>query len=375
MARSVCLPVGAPWVQGYLFYAYPLSILAGRGDACLPWLLSTFIQLYHLPGRELKFYLHPLCPGPCLRHSCLSTCPWLDVQSIDQRLLGRSRLLALFLRHCLEDGLYPQIDVDYARLDGGRLDAGGLPGAERAPFLHEVLVTGYDAPSRTFAIARYDGRGRFRPEAVFAADLERAAAAAEALAAGPGRAPDPDWLARGRAERPRLFLYRYVADADFAFDAAAVSEQLWDYAEAANSSCRHRAVAPPVDGLWGLAVYAYLATALQWRREHPAAADALAIPLRILWEHKGLMARRLAFLERGGFVDPALALSGRACRLAADAQRLRLVLLRGAREGRPEASAAAIDGLQSLAAAECDLLGDTLDRLAAPRRAAPACAA
>jgi len=67
VAATLSLPLGAPLVQSYLFLAYPVSILAGHGGASLPWILSTFVQLYHRPGGDLKFYAQPWSPADHLR--------------------------------------------------------------------------------------------------------------------------------------------------------------------------------------------------------------------------------------------------------------------------------------------------------------------
>ena len=40
MTAILSLPLGLPLVRSYLFHAFPLAILAGHGDASLPWVLS-----------------------------------------------------------------------------------------------------------------------------------------------------------------------------------------------------------------------------------------------------------------------------------------------------------------------------------------------
>ena len=100
----IALPLGAPPVTAYLFYLYPLSILAARDDY-LPWLHSHFVQHFQQPGGAIKFYLHPGSISHSVRHAYQTTCPWLDVQSLDQRhsgiqhygkLPGKYRYLLLF---------------------------------------------------------------------------------------------------------------------------------------------------------------------------------------------------------------------------------------------------------------------------------------
>jgi hypothetical protein len=349
---TVSLPIGTPAVRGYLFHAYPLSILAGHGNAHLPWLYTSFVQLYQLPPWDLKFYLQPFSPGPDIRHAYVSTCPWLDIQSIDQSLVTRLVPLSTFLQHALDRGLYPQIDVDY----------GWLPDRPRSPSLHEILIHGYDGGRRLFSMTAYDGRGRFRPSLVSFDDLEGAAHAAGRQISGPRRAPDTALRLAPTGERPRVFLYRFVADAAFAFDAAAVGQQLWDYVDDANSSRRYRALAPPVDGRWGVAVYDGLVDQLLCL-EKTADDAGVDIPLRILWEHKRLMAARVAFMVAGGLLDPDSRRQQRFQGVVDEALRLRLLLLRWRREPRADTLVTAVDILRDLAACELDLLGQVLHNL------------
>lgn len=326
------LSVGPPPVRAYLFHAYPLAILAGHGVDHLPWLYSTFVQLYQLPGSQLKFYLHPFCPGPWVRHSYWTTCPWLDVQSLDQALLCRSAGLSRFLGDALDAGLYPQIDVDYAC----------LPGRGNASLVHEVLVCGYDTDRRLFEMIAYDARGHFGPSWISRDELEAAARAAEP--------PLP-----GRRERPRLFLYRYLEDATFRFDPIALGQQLRDYVGAANSSRRYRAIAPAVDGHWGVAVYQALIADLRALARGRHDAPDPGIPLRLLWEHKRLMVGRLSFLEGAGLVAADARRSQRLAELVERTYQARLVLLRWQREKHSESVHHAIDLLRDIATVESEL--------------------
>ncbi len=307
VAATISLPLGVPLVQSYLFLAYPLAILAGHGDVALPWILASFVQLYHRPGGDLKFYTHPWSPADHLRQVSLFTCPWLDVQHLDQRLPGTP--LVPFLGHCIERGLYVQIDIDY----------GCLPGDPRRGWLHEILLTGVDRQARVFEALAYTAGGGFHSFRLDAETIETGTNAAAGLAR---QRPDSN-------ERPRLLLYRFVPDTAAAtpFNVEGLCDSLWDYLEAANSSTRHRSIAPTIQALWGIATSTWLESQIL-TCNNAASANRLAISLRVWWEHKRLMALCFTYLERQGLLDPDRGAGAEARHIADQAWKIRLIVLR-----------------------------------------------
>ncbi|HJP30449.1 MAG: hypothetical protein QF689_05275 [Candidatus Latescibacteria bacterium] len=339
VAATLSLPLRTPLVQSYLFHAYPLAVLAGHGDASLPWVLTTFVQLYHRPGDDLKFYAHPWSPGDHLRQAALSHCPWLDVQQIDQRLLG-ARVIP-FLEHCLDRGLYPQIDIDY----------GCLPWDTRGQWLHEILLCGIDRRAGVFEALAYTHGGLLHTLRI---DSETVAAAAVAgcRLAEENSADD---------ERPRLLIYRYIRDASATFDLEALCDQLWDYLESADSSSRHRTIAPVIDALWGTNTCSWL-TAEILAAVDGASADRLTIPLRVWWEHKRLMTLRFDYLESEGYLDPAMGAGAAAREIAACAWQVRLITLRW-HHGKADGVERIAALLRSSAARELDTAGAVVNAL------------
>ncbi len=339
VATTRSLPLGPPLVQSYLFHAYPLAILAGHGETSLPWILSTFVQLYHRPHGELKFYIHPWSPADHLRQTALFQCPWLDIQHVDQRLPDTP--LVPFLERCINRGLYAQIDIDY----------GCLPGDPRLGWLHEILLFGVDRHAHLFEALTYAPDGTFHTFRLDGDTVEMAAAAAARLAHTHAL----------EDERPRLLLYRYIDKAHVAFDVPAVCDQLWDYLEAADSSVRHRTTAPVIDALWGVAT-------CPWLESEVIAVGAgrpperLDIPLRVWWEHKRLMAMRFAYLEQEGFLDPALKASNSALEIARIAWQARLITLRW-REPDAQSIRSVVALIRESAARELDVASTVVTTL------------
>lgn len=348
------LPLGEPPIISYLFHLYPLAILA-TDDAYLPWLYSTHIQLFVFPGEALKFFVHPLSTSHRLSHAHRHFCPLLDLQGMDGEAMAAicQDFPAAFMR-LIDREYYVQADVDYFYLP----DRGEY---RRRHFLHELLLFGYDDGEEVFATLGFDRHGRCAPSQVKFAEL------AEALATPKERffeeaASAPPWFAESLADRPRIFLYRYLRDQQCFFDLPGVIEQLTDYLEARNTSERFRLVAlPRPGGAWGMAIYGFLREAIGRLQDEPE--EYSPIPLRLLWEHKRCMLGRLAYLEDQGYLDRSEGWSTQYGPVENLANSLRLLMLRWAAAQKPTALAEAQALLSQLEATERPVLEAALRRL------------
>ncbi len=348
------LPLHPPPIRSYLFHAYPLSILA-QADTYLPWLYSTHIQLFNFPGEELKFYTHPFCTRHEVRHLYFSTCPFLDVQTVDRHLLGLATAdIISWIVSCIDRGYYVQTDVDFFYLPN-------RPHYQRHHFIHEVLVSGYDTEERTLLLSGFDQQGGYAISRVPFVVMERACSFTREghmqQVSQAGR-PLPAWFLSSMEDRPRVFLYKYLPDQWYTFDPCAVAEQLADYLFAADTAQRYRLLAAPREGgFWGRDVYVFL------RRELEDPAAYRDISWRILWEHKTGMQARLQYMEARGYLDPAAQLGLRFGAIERKTRSLRLVLLRWKTHQRPDTLTRASEMLDALAAEEQPLLEHVLEIL------------
>ena len=242
------LPLHPPLITAYLFHSYPLSILA-QGDAYLPWLYSTHIQLFNFPGEELKFYTHPFCTRHEVRYLYLPTSPFLDIQTIDREALGLSPadLIEWFIGFLKHD-YYVQTDLDFFYVPD-RMHY------QHRHFIHQVLISGYDTQTRTFIISGFDTQGRYSVTDLpwdalkQALSFTREALIRHVMQAGRSL---PAWFLSSMEDRPRLILYKYLPEQTYAFDPLAVAEQLEDYLAARDTSRRYRMLAAPRQGaVWG----------------------------------------------------------------------------------------------------------------------------
>jgi len=349
----ISLPLTPPPVSAYLFYLYPLSILS-TGTSHLPWLYSSFGQLFRQPGGELKFYHHPHSTTHSTRDAYTTTCPCLDIQTLDQDLVARGpEGIVSFATRCLREAIYVQVDVDFYHIPR-------RPQYHRHHFLHEILLSGVDPARQAFEATGYGDTGRPATTWLAYEDLERGVATPRddllRDATANGR-PELDWLRESLAGRPLLVLYRHRPHISCELDLHLLAEQLSDYLEARNSSERYRLLAPPASTLWGLDVYLYLEDILG----NPSrCSDGLAIPFRVLWEHKTLMLSRVRWLRRHSEVRIDVEVAAILEQVAARLHSLRLVLLRWEETRRPEALRRCIELLREAREVEREALSKLL---------------
>ena len=352
------LPLKSPPISAHLFHMFPLSILATCTDY-LPWFYSNYIQLYRFAGGGLKFYVHPFSPGSSLSRVYYTTCPWLDIQVLDQTLIARTLgEFSLFIRHCIDADYYVQVDADFYFLPDRQH-------FQQRHFLHELLISGYDLEEETVHVSGFDARGVYAHSWVAHATVEQSISTPKQTFFEEYEKQGtsvPDWLRDSMLERPRLFLYRYIPQGEYEFDVEAVAEQLQDYLHSADTAQRFRMLANPrPDGLWGMATYEYLSDLLS--RLPSGEQNGSAIPLRTFWEHKKCMLDRLRYMESGGYLGPANEFSRAFEELVKKAQQLRLILLRWQNRQAPSSIDISLDLLRQIATTECSLLGSVLAQI------------
>ncbi len=294
------LPVGRPPFMSYLFQLHPLSILA-RDDAYLPWLYSTHIQWFCHPGEVLKVMTHPLSTSHRIAAAYASTCPLLDVQSLELRAarqISEDALTRTWARW-VAAGYYVQVDADYYYLSHS-------PEYRTRHFLHELLIHGVDGEQQRFTVLSYDARGRPVSARVPFQELERAQENLEPeifREAARASGGEPPWFDAAMEGRPRVFLFRYATEHGCTLDLQSIMEQLGDYLNSYNTSTRHRLDGATRDeGLWGLAVYGWLQDQLGILEARQGAFDPLT--WHVFWEHKACMLRRLQYLEEQDMLRP-----------------------------------------------------------------------
>ncbi len=282
------IPVQEPPVTSYMFYMYPLSIMRPH-VAFTPWICSNYIQLYHYRGHGLYFYVSPLSPKGGKKNYYFSTCPFLDVQRLEQRIILRTHDdVVQFVISSIDEDCYAQLDVDYFY----------LPFTEpykRYHYMHELLISGYDDTNKTFEISGYNGSWNYHIATITFDELYQSVNTVNT------NASDGNLFTNNQlVESPMTFLYRIDSRKTYEIEIRQICEWLSDYLESVHTAEKYRMpFISQEEGLWGISVYSYLTETLDRGRN----LETLTIPLRVLWEHKKIMSERIWYLEEQGYID------------------------------------------------------------------------
>ena len=287
-----------PPITGYLHHAYSLSILANH-QAYLPWFCSQYIQLIApRQGVEggLNFYIHPVHP--------LVLSPLLDIQWMNREIAARTRGgIVAFVKDALAAAYYVEVFADEFYIPHRK-------SYQRAHFVHDVLVFGFDDKMGSFDIIGFDERGNYTTSKIGFSAFEKAFNGVDlsAVDSHVSNWPTKVWLAK------------YLAGAGGDFDPICVLEQLRDYLSGSNPAARLRLLHNPaggdanvgirrrVENIYGVQVYKKLDFHLGVLLHNPRFCNPTT--WRILWEHKKCMGMRIRFMEDSGYLDSSCGLRG-----------------------------------------------------------------
>ena len=285
-----------PPITGYLHHAYSLSILANH-RAYLPWFCSQYIQLI-LPQQGvdggLNFYIHPV--------HLLVLSPLLDIQWMSWEIAARTRGgVVQFVKDALATAYYVEVFADEFYIPHRK-------SYQRAHFVHDVLLFGFDDKTGSFDIIGFDERGNYTTSKIGFSAFEKAFEAVDLSAVD---SYVSNWLTK-------VWLAKYLVEAACDFDRICVLEQLRDYLSGSNPAERLRLLHNPtggdanagirrrVENLYGVQVYKKLDCHLGALMDNPRSCNPTI--WRILWEHKKCMGLRIRYMEDGGHLDPACGL-------------------------------------------------------------------
>ncbi len=271
------LPIGMPRITCALHHAYPLSILA-ISDDYLPWFYSHYIQMEYETDHKYRFnfYRYP--------HYLVSVSPWLQIQMMHHNVVRRAYKNAVdFVKDAINENLYIQMDVDEFYIPHKEL-------YNRHHYTRELLIYGYDSLNQTLKTLGFNAEGNYTSNNVSFRQFEEAHINSIS----------------NNEQDCRVFMFRYIDNAQYEFDLNAVLEQLQDYLYAVNTSKRFRSLAPVKNYAYGLATYRVIQNYLLFKADN--ASDINRITFHTLWEHKKCMTERLNFLEQHGFLSSSFGL-------------------------------------------------------------------
>ncbi|MFC5469000.1 hypothetical protein ACFPPD_09720 [Cohnella suwonensis] len=273
MSARKILPIATPDLTSYAHLAYHLSILYTDKDA-LRWVYANFIQLYVKDDVMVDYYTqNPDCSlVPSIGGSPRMT----------KNLIRRfSPSFTDFVRQCIDEGYYLSTFVDEFYIPG-------TVAYRNRSNNHGIFIYGYDDGSRMFHVSAFLSNQSYGDTLVSYEDMEQGFQGIE----------------------PRPFHYTFYTHLYklnelykpfFGFYAPWVMEQMDDYLHAKPSDRRMRAFeeTKTPSFIWGMDIYDWMRNKIERQMARETMIDHR--PFYVLWEHKRMMNRRLAYMETNDF--------------------------------------------------------------------------
>ncbi len=274
MAARRSLPIADPDLVSYPHLAYPLAMLQTDAEA-QRWVYSNYVQLY-LSDRVDEMMMDFFTPNPFDYFV-----PILYGSPRTNRALVRRSYpsFADFVRVSIDENYYLWTHVDEYYIPG-------TSSYRNKTHPHGIMIHGYDDERRVFQVVGFLSNQRYGSSEVGYDDMEQAYFDFEL----------PEWKAY--AEHSILLkTYPNFLKAN-AFNLQWVMDQLQDYLHAKPSDERMPAyeLQLPSPHAWGIAVYDRLRERLHRNIQQTYIVDHR--PFHVLWEHKKMMNRRIAYMAR-----------------------------------------------------------------------------
>ncbi|MFC5469184.1 hypothetical protein ACFPPD_10680 [Cohnella suwonensis] len=277
MAARKILPIAEPDITSYAHFAFFLSVLYTDTDA-LRWVYSNFIPLSmkDFSGSKWVDY-YTQTPYDHLVPSLIGS-----VHLTRKMILRQSPSFADFVRNSIEDGYYVSTNVDEFYIPG-------TAAYQNRSNLHGLFIHGYDDESRKFHVTGFLANQRYGGTVVDYEAMEQAFRELE---------PEDDYHF---TVYTHLFKLNPKHKPNYDFKVPWVMEQLEDYWLAKPSDRRMQAFEERQTAtcLWGMDIYDGLILQIERHIDKEAILDHR--PFHVLWEHKRMMNRRLAYMEQKGF--------------------------------------------------------------------------
>lgn len=148
LQTSVILPIESdPIIRNYLHHAFPISVLqANRRDRAERFVLNEYIDLIYKPGYDwLDYHNDAYTHWECI-----------ESRGITKEILDTNcvRVVA-YIINGLKVGYYSDIWLDTYYIPG-------KPGYNERHVTHGLLIYGYDAGKREFAVLSYADNGQYK---------------------------------------------------------------------------------------------------------------------------------------------------------------------------------------------------------------------
>jgi len=273
-ARKV-LPIAEPDITSYAHFSYSLSVMH-TDELYLDWVYSNFIQL-NLQDRTSYIFLDYFSPT-------ITDYPipgFYGKSHLNRNMILRNyERFGDFLRESIDDGRYISTYVDDYYVPG-------TVAYQNRSNPHGILVYGYDDDNRHFLITGYLANQTYGHTTVDYDNIESAFKAIQLT-------DESDY-------HNFTHVFKLNPKYGYDFNLQWVMEQLEDYTYGKSSMWRWEGIQGKdhMERSWGIGIYDELVRKIKEQMEGDFILDHR--PIYVLWEHKRMMNKRIAYMENRGY--------------------------------------------------------------------------
>ncbi|GAA0137792.1 hypothetical protein YSY43_46330 [Paenibacillus sp. YSY-4.3] len=282
----VLLPISEPAAKGFLFFAYPLSIL-GNNERTYPWIMSNFIQVCF--DKDFKN-----SPVPFTFYSYdFSVSPWLKHEKIFRNTLQDiSADIVTLIKACINNGKYVHLYLDERYVVNRRA-------YQKFSFIHENFIYGYDDDISAFHILGFDQNGQYVSSVLTYKQLLSAYQGVGDIIAANEFHQELHPASIDIFNTIQIFELNLAVE--YSFNKQLVLSTLKEYLNGDNTSNWFAMLREPWDRVYGMECYSYIQKYYELLLKEEAGYDIRY--LHNLWEHKQLMTKRVQYMKEQGHTE------------------------------------------------------------------------
>ncbi|GKU76566.1 BtrH N-terminal domain-containing protein [Paenibacillus sp. L3-i20] len=310
--RSVKLPFAMPQVYGFLGHAYVLGILQPY-EYAQPWIHTSYIQLFLSKHYLNDFQEYRLDFYPDLMIA-YGNMPWLRYRQFDKAMIKQLNIdIHHYLIMQLERKYYVVTYVDEYYIHNTIC-------YQQNHYVHDIFIYGYDLDRQVYHVALFDKNRQFSMQEISFEQFYQAysseIAQSHKLISSCSRVEPVDYNET-----------KYGSGAGkFEFDLKLIIEVLQDYLEGRNTTERLKLQQHPMEGYFGVEIYAKLHDFVTRIMDGVQNFDVR--PFHILWEHKKMMVARIQYLQQLGHLSKETTLLAEFTQLEKKAYTQRNIMLK-----------------------------------------------
>ncbi|PFR39992.1 hypothetical protein [Bacillus thuringiensis] len=284
--ESKQLPIHEPLIKGFLFFAYPFSIL-GSNEKTYPWIFSNFIQTCF----DKNFSESPV-PFTFYTYD-FTICPWLKHEKIKRNTVSQlSQDIVKFIKSCIDNNKYVHLYLDEYHVPNRMA-------YRDFNLAHENFIYGYDDVNCTFNILGFDEKIIYKSTTISYDQFYKAYLGVEDLIES--KIFNQELHSNSIDIFNTINIFEFNSGGEYSFNKKLVIDSLKDYKEGNNTSERFSMIREPWDRAYGMDCYKHFIGYFEMLLNNEADYDIRF--LHNLWEHKLLMSKRVDFMQKNNYIN------------------------------------------------------------------------